>query len=50
MYLAKDKKDISEKIKLAVCEGKKENVKEKLRTQAGENTWMKRAEDIMIKL
>lgn len=50
VYLAKDKKDFGEKIKLAVREGKKENVKEKLRTQAGENTWMKRAEDIMIKL
>lgn len=50
VYLAKSGKDFSNKIRLAICEGKKECVKEKLRAQAEENTWMKRAEDIMAKL
>lgn len=50
VYLAKNENDFSEKIKLAISEGKKKDVKEKLCAQAEKNTWMKRAEDIMAEL
>ncbi len=50
VYLAKDKKDFSDKIRLAVSERKKRIVREKLLSQAEENTWIKRAEDIVSEL
>ena len=50
VYLAKNEKDFSDKLKLAIRESKKSDVKEKLRTYAEDNTWMKRAEDIMAEL
>lgn len=50
VYLAKNEKDFGDKVELAIREGKKKDVKEKLRAQAEENTWMKRAEDIMAEL
>ena len=50
VYLAKNEKDFGDKLRLAIRESKKSDVKEKLRTYAEDNTWMKRAEDIMAEL
>ena len=50
VYLAKNKEDFGKKIKLAIKEGKRNEVKEKLREQAEKNTWMSRAKDILARL
>ncbi len=50
VYLAKDKEDFSDKLKLAINNHKKEEVKQELLRQAEENTWEQRAKDIIEKL
>ena len=50
VYLAKNATDFSSKIRLAIKEHKNETTKKILLRQADENTWMKRAGDIVERL
>lgn len=50
VYLAKDTDDFNEKIRCAISKHKEIRVREKLLSQAEDNTWMKRAEDIVAEL
>lgn len=47
VYLAKNSDEFSEMVKMAIREHKKSSVRKRLYAQAAENTWEKRAEDII---
>jgi glycosyltransferase involved in cell wall biosynthesis len=50
VYLANNERDFSDKLRLAVEEHKDDKVRETLLNQAKDNTWSKRAEDIVSEL
>ena len=50
VYLAQNRKDFSEKIVKAIDVHKKNSVREKLLKQAEDNSWEKRADDILARL